>query len=55
MYCDLHHADGTVVPADHRLALGNKANQLWHTDSSFKRDRFGAFAEDPEVITGARR
>jgi alpha-ketoglutarate-dependent 2,4-dichlorophenoxyacetate dioxygenase len=26
-----------VVPADHRLALRNKANQLWHTDSSFKR------------------
>jgi alpha-ketoglutarate-dependent 2,4-dichlorophenoxyacetate dioxygenase len=30
-------ADGKVVPADHRLALGNKANQLWHTDSTFKR------------------
>jgi alpha-ketoglutarate-dependent 2,4-dichlorophenoxyacetate dioxygenase len=29
--------DGTVVPADHRLALRNKANQLWHTDSTFKR------------------
>ena len=28
---------GKVVPADHRLALGNKANQLWHTDSTFKR------------------
>ncbi len=28
--------DGNVVPADHRLALRNKANQLWHTDSSFK-------------------
>jgi alpha-ketoglutarate-dependent 2,4-dichlorophenoxyacetate dioxygenase len=28
--------DGKVVPADHRLALRNKANQLWHTDSSFK-------------------
>jgi alpha-ketoglutarate-dependent 2,4-dichlorophenoxyacetate dioxygenase len=27
---------GDVVPADHRLALENKANQLWHTDSSFK-------------------
>jgi alpha-ketoglutarate-dependent 2,4-dichlorophenoxyacetate dioxygenase len=25
------------VPADHRLALRNKANQLWHTDSTFKR------------------
>jgi alpha-ketoglutarate-dependent 2,4-dichlorophenoxyacetate dioxygenase len=30
-------ADGKVVPADHRLQLRNKANQLWHTDSSFKR------------------
>jgi alpha-ketoglutarate-dependent 2,4-dichlorophenoxyacetate dioxygenase len=28
---------GQVVPADHRLALRNKANQLWHTDSTFKR------------------
>ena len=28
--------DGQVVPADHRLSLRNKANQLWHTDSSFK-------------------
>jgi alpha-ketoglutarate-dependent 2,4-dichlorophenoxyacetate dioxygenase len=30
-------ADGRVVPPDHRIALRNKANQLWHTDSSFKR------------------
>src|SRR5947209_4171708 len=29
--------DGKVVPANHRLSLRNKANQLWHTDSSFKR------------------
>jgi alpha-ketoglutarate-dependent 2,4-dichlorophenoxyacetate dioxygenase len=29
--------DGKVVPADHRLSLRAKANQLWHTDSSFKR------------------
>jgi len=28
--------DGMVVPPDHRYALRNKANQLWHTDSSFK-------------------
>jgi alpha-ketoglutarate-dependent 2,4-dichlorophenoxyacetate dioxygenase len=28
--------DGQVVAPDHRLALRNKANQLWHTDSSFK-------------------
>jgi alpha-ketoglutarate-dependent 2,4-dichlorophenoxyacetate dioxygenase len=30
-------ANGKVVPPDHRLALRSKANQLWHTDSSFKR------------------
>lgn len=29
--------DGKVVPPDHRMALRAKANQLWHTDSSFKR------------------
>jgi alpha-ketoglutarate-dependent 2,4-dichlorophenoxyacetate dioxygenase len=29
--------NGKVVPGDHRLALRNKANQLWHTDSTFKR------------------
>ena len=29
--------DGKVVPPDHRLVLRNRANQLWHTDSSFKR------------------
>ena len=29
--------DGKVVSPDHRLAMRNKANQLWHTDSSFKR------------------
>jgi alpha-ketoglutarate-dependent 2,4-dichlorophenoxyacetate dioxygenase len=29
--------DGMVVPPDHRLSLRSKANQLWHTDSSFKR------------------
>lgn len=28
--------DGKVVPADHRLAQRNKANQLWHADSTFK-------------------
>ena len=28
--------EGNVVPADHRIALRNKANQLWHTDSTFK-------------------
>src|SRR5712664_918402 len=30
-------ADGKVVPPDHRLSLRSKANQLWHTASSFKR------------------
>src|SRR5262249_7916566 len=29
-------ADGALVPANHREALINRANQLWHTDSSFK-------------------
>lgn len=29
--------DGKVVPPDHRMQLRSKANQLWHTDSSFKR------------------
>jgi alpha-ketoglutarate-dependent 2,4-dichlorophenoxyacetate dioxygenase len=29
--------NGNIVPEDHRLALRNKANQLWHTDSPFKR------------------
>jgi alpha-ketoglutarate-dependent 2,4-dichlorophenoxyacetate dioxygenase len=29
-------SDGKVVPPDHRLSLRSKANQLWHTDSSFK-------------------
>jgi alpha-ketoglutarate-dependent 2,4-dichlorophenoxyacetate dioxygenase len=28
--------DGKVVAPDHRYAMRNKANQLWHTDSSFK-------------------
>src|SRR3978361_100813 len=28
--------DGEAVPADHRQAMRAKANQLWHTDSSFK-------------------
>ena len=33
----LGRPDGKVVPSDHRQALRSKANQLWHTDSSFKR------------------
>ena len=30
-------AEGKVVPAGHRQTLRARANQLWHTDSSFKR------------------
>ena len=30
-------ADGEVVPSDHRKVVGNIANQLWHTDSSFQK------------------
>jgi alpha-ketoglutarate-dependent 2,4-dichlorophenoxyacetate dioxygenase len=29
-------ADGSLVPSIHRQALVARANQLWHTDSSFK-------------------
>jgi alpha-ketoglutarate-dependent 2,4-dichlorophenoxyacetate dioxygenase len=29
--------DGNVAAPDSRMALRNKANQLWHTDSTFKR------------------
>ena len=29
--------DGALVPPTHRQALNARANQLWHTDSSFKR------------------
>src|SRR5262249_44969890 len=29
--------EGRIVPPGHREALVAKANQLWHTDSSFKR------------------
>ena len=29
-------ADGSLVPPDHKEALRARANQLWHTDSSFK-------------------
>jgi alpha-ketoglutarate-dependent 2,4-dichlorophenoxyacetate dioxygenase len=30
-------ADGSVVPDSHRQTLVARANQLWHTDSSFKK------------------
>jgi alpha-ketoglutarate-dependent 2,4-dichlorophenoxyacetate dioxygenase len=37
-YSRLHNiaADGTLVPETHQQALTARANQLWHTDSSFK-------------------
>src|SRR5689334_22483045 len=30
-------ASGELVPPDHKESLRAKANQLWHTDSSFKQ------------------
>jgi alpha-ketoglutarate-dependent 2,4-dichlorophenoxyacetate dioxygenase len=38
-YNRLHNlsSDGSVVPETHRQALTARANQLWHTDSSFKQ------------------
>ena len=30
-------AEGKVAPAEHRQVLRARANQLWHTDSSFKK------------------
>src|ERR1700681_4550362 len=37
-YSRLHNiaADGNLVPPTHQQALTARANQLWHTDSSFK-------------------
>src|SRR5437879_7057174 len=29
--------DGKVVPSDHRQAMRAEPNQIWHTESSFKR------------------
>ncbi|OBG58647.1 MULTISPECIES: TauD/TfdA family dioxygenase [unclassified Mycobacterium] len=43
---------GSVVPEGHRLALENKANQLWHTDSSFKRVPALASVLSSRVIPG---
>ncbi len=43
---------GNVVPEDHRLALENKANQLWHTDSSFLRERAPASVLSSRNIPG---
>src|SRR5580692_3131922 len=38
-YSRLHNQapDGSLVPPTHRQALTARANQLWHTDSSFKQ------------------
>jgi alpha-ketoglutarate-dependent 2,4-dichlorophenoxyacetate dioxygenase len=44
--------DGNVVPEDHRLALRNKANQLWHTDSPFKRVPALASVLSSRIIPG---
>jgi alpha-ketoglutarate-dependent 2,4-dichlorophenoxyacetate dioxygenase len=41
-----------VVPEDHRLALENKANQLWHTDSSFKQVPALASVLSSRIIPG---
>ena len=46
---------GKVVPEDHRLALRNKANQLWHTDSPFKRLPALASVLSSRIIPAARR
>lgn len=43
---------GNVVPEDHRIALENKANQLWHTDSPFKRVPALASVLSPRIIPG---
>ena len=47
--------DGKVVPPDHRLSLRNKANQLWHTDSSFKRVPALASILSARIIPAERR
>ena len=33
---NVNRATGALVPADHKESLRSRANQLWHTDSSFK-------------------
>jgi alpha-ketoglutarate-dependent 2,4-dichlorophenoxyacetate dioxygenase len=45
--------NGNVVPEDHRLALRNKANQLWHTDSPFKPLPALASVLSSRIIPGA--
>jgi hypothetical protein len=41
-----------VVLEDHRLALENKANQLWHTDSPLKRVPALASVLSSRIIPG---
>src|SRR5215471_12953361 len=43
---------GNVVPEHHRIALENKANQLWHTDSPFKRVPALASVLSTRIIPG---
>lgn len=43
---------GNVVPDDHRIALENKANQLWHTDSTFKKVPALASVLSSRIIPG---
>lgn len=45
--------EGRVVPEDHRLALRNKANQLWHADSTFKAVPALASVLSARIIPGA--
>ncbi len=44
--------EGNVVPGDHRIALENKANQLWHTDSPFKKVPALASVLSSRIIPG---
>ncbi|OBF53640.1 taurine catabolism dioxygenase TauD [Mycobacterium sp. 852002-50816_SCH5313054-b] len=43
---------GDVVPDAHRIALENKANQLWHTDSPFKKVPALASVLSSRIIPG---
>lgn len=44
--------EGNVVPGDHRVASENKANQLWHSDSTFKRVPALASVLSSRIIPG---
>jgi alpha-ketoglutarate-dependent 2,4-dichlorophenoxyacetate dioxygenase len=45
-------ADGALVSGTHRQALANRANQLWHTDSSFKATPALASVLSARIIPG---